>query len=78
MSGSRYDPPPVDKPAGGKALPERCRGCLSCRPVTVGDGWELFYACVYALETGRRRPCPAGDECTVYRPQKKEDKHDAE
>ena len=23
-------------------------------------------ACVYILDTGRRRPCPAGEGCTEY------------
>lgn len=41
--------------------------CESCVYRTyVGEGGNIA-ACYYLIRTGHRRPCPAGDECTVYR-----------
>ena len=51
--------------AEGK-LPERCRSCRYSAPVDVGVDSEMLYACVYILRKYERRPCPAGDDCTVY------------
>ena len=41
------------------------------RYVTAREGIALHRslpACVYILDTGRRRPCPAGDGCTEFTP----------
>ena len=45
-----------------------CGGCRFASPIYMGDGDELMTACVYILRTGRRRPGPAGEGCTVYEP----------
>lgn len=46
----------------------RCAACRYNLPVYIGDGDELLTACVYILRTGRKRPCPAGDACSVFEP----------
>ena len=46
----------------------RCRACGHCY---IGFDMALcrsLPACVYILDTGRRRPCPAGDGCTEFTP----------
>ncbi len=45
-----------------------CEGCRYAVPVYMGDGEELMRACVYILRTGRKRPCPPGEGCTVREP----------
>ncbi len=43
---------------------EKCRRCAySWRVNGIGGG----VYCEYISATGHRRPCPAGDECRVYR-----------
>ena len=37
----------------------------------VGCGYYSG-CCIYILMTGHRRPCPPGDQCTVYLPVRKE------
>ena len=46
----------------------RCGGCRYNLPVYMGDGDELLTACVYILRTGHKRPCPAGEACSVFEP----------
>ncbi len=46
-------------------MDEKCGGCRYSVPVYIGDGDELMTACVYILRTGKRRPCPPGEGCTV-------------
>lgn len=42
---------------------KKCSTCkYSCR--ISFEGGDRF--CQYILITGRRRPCPGGNECTVY------------
>lgn len=50
---------------GGKQ-PRRCATCRYSTWVDVGQDCEMLTACVYILRKGTRRPCPAGEECTVY------------
>lgn len=42
--------------------------CRSCYYGTQAGG---LYACVYIVETGERRPCKAGPDCTVYKEDKR-------
>lgn len=50
---------------------KRCRKCYYSGPVDIGWGKVYpLYSCDYLLITGHRRPCPAGDACTVYSPKK--------
>lgn len=42
----------------------RCRSCRYFWHINESSG---YMGCEYILHTGRRRPCPAGDACTVYR-----------
>ena len=52
---------------GGRCT-ERCRSCGYCY---IGLDMALCRSmpmCEYLLQTGRRRPCPAGDGCTAFRP----------
>jgi hypothetical protein len=45
------------------AKQKKCSSCkYSCR--ISCEGGDRF--CQYILITGRRRPCPGGDECTAY------------
>ena len=45
----------------------RCLGCRYFFPARdVSAYFGMLPACCYILEAGRRRPCPAGDQCTVY------------
>ena len=46
----------------------RCSQCVYSCAVDMGDGGELMRACVYILHQGKRRPCPAGEACAVFRP----------
>ena len=49
-------------------MADKCRSCLYSCEVNVGEEGEMMRACVYILHNGRRRPCPAGEGCTVWRP----------
>ena len=52
---------------GGRCT-ERCRSCGYCY---IGLDMALCRSmpmCEYLLQTGRRRPCPAGDGCAAFRP----------
>lgn len=46
----------------------KCKSCAFSCMVNVGEEREMLRACVYILHMGRKRPCPAGKECTEYRP----------
>ena len=46
----------------------KCSRCVYSCFVDIGDGGELVRACVYILHHGKRRPCPGGEECTVFLP----------
>ena len=48
--------------------------CFYCRfgqwiQLSVGAKWQTV--CVYILMTGKRRPCPYGEACSVYQPRKR-------
>ena len=46
-------------------MTERCKACLyycNC------DGHYIYPTCDYMLTTGKRRGCPAGDECDKFIP----------
>ncbi len=52
----------------------KSKKCRQCRyRVSVNIGWEqeMLEACTYILWSGRKRPCPPGDGCTVYEPLRK-------
>lgn len=49
-------------------MARKCRSCAYSCTVNVGEEREMMRACVYILHTGRRRPCPAGKDCTEYKP----------
>ena len=43
-----------------------CKGCIySCLL------WADWYSCDYIFKTGKRRPCPPGEGCTVKKMRKK-------
>lgn len=44
----------------------RCRRCRFGRRMDMTDDGRFYPACLYIVLTGRRRPCPPGDACTVY------------
>lgn len=44
----------------------KCNKCIYSCPVNVGEDCEMLRACLYILHRGRRRPCPAGRDCTVF------------
>ena len=48
----------------------KCARCVYSCFVDIGDGGELLRGCVYILHHGKRRPCPGGEECTVFLPRK--------
>lgn len=44
----------------GLATDKHCKGCIyRC------NLYNYLYCCDYFLRTGKRRPCPAGQGCTV-------------
>lgn len=49
---------------------EKCKSCRYAYPVDLGDGGEMLRACVYILRRGSRRPCPAGEACTAFEPER--------
>ena len=46
----------------------KCDRCVYSCFVDIGDGGEMIRACVYILHQGKRRPCPGGEDCTVFLP----------
>ena len=40
---------------------ERCKGCIYSGEILFGES-----CCDYILITGKKRGCPAGDECDKY------------
>lgn len=51
--------------------PDRCRTCRYAVWVDVGLDQEMLRACTYILRHGMKRPCPPGEECTVYKPRRR-------
>lgn len=46
---------------------KQCSNCYYKFRVNVGENGQMLYACQYILITGRRRPCPPGPACTVFK-----------
>ena len=44
----------------------RCARCRYGRQVYLGESWEMAVMCAYLLRRYERRPCPAGEKCTVF------------
>ena len=51
--------------------PTKCRTCAYAASVNVGVDCEMLLACTYIIRKGQKRPCPAGDGCTVYEPRRR-------
>ena len=47
---------------------DRCKKCRFRVYVNVGEEGEMMVACTYILQGRGRRPCPAGERCTVFEP----------
>ena len=43
----------------------KCKDCIH-RGNLGGLGGDSYWACLYILDTKKARPCPAGDDCTVF------------
>lgn len=52
--------------------PNRCAKCAY--GVMISISHIKHDACYYLIRTGKRRPCPAGDKCTEFKPKGKETK----
>ena len=39
--------------------------CIGCRHHRVSNKLMNTHACLYILNTGKKRPCPSGKGCTV-------------
>lgn len=50
-----------------------CTHCRYGRRIDMGENGTMLTACLYILKTGKRRPCPVGEDCTVYEPRGKRD-----
>ena len=57
-------------------LPAKCRACRYSASVDVGLEREMLTACVYILRRFERRPCPAGEACTVFEPWRRGERSD--
>lgn len=53
----------------GKEKP--CKDCKYKSMLGSGPAGEATYFCDYIGIEGKRRPCPAGDGCTAFKPEKK-------
>lgn len=51
--------------------PAKCRKCYYSGPTNFKVDGKMLYSCDYFILTGARRPCPAGNACTVYSPRSK-------
>lgn len=48
---------------------ERCRGCDHYYPASDPNvNYQTLDTCQYILDTKKRRPCPADENCTEYEP----------
>lgn len=45
---------------------DKCNQCIYSCPVNVGEDCEMLRACLYILMRYEKRPCPAGEACTVF------------
>lgn len=44
----------------------KCNDCIYSRTVNFAEGRDLMKACVYILLRYEKRPCPSGEQCTVF------------
>lgn len=63
--------PPVPRGYGRASFEPKedgCRGCIHHKLLhySAVSAYHVRY-CAYILDTGHRRPCPAGGACTVYK-----------
>lgn len=49
---------------------DKCNKCCYSQAVNVGEEREMLRACVYILMHYEKRPCPPGEDCTVYTPRR--------
>lgn len=54
--------------------PTKCKKCFYSGPVNFIVDDKRLYSCDYLILTGARRPCPAGNTCTVYSPGNRKDR----
>ena len=47
-----------------RLVDDYCEGCVH-RTRMEGIGLTDMHACIYILDTGKQRPCPPGNGCTV-------------
>lgn len=55
-----------------------CHKCSKCKyetPVYLKENSKLLHACGYNLIKFTRRPCPAGEQCTVYEVRRREERN---
>lgn len=45
---------------------DKCRKCMYGVWCNVSEDGEMLSACTYILHNAARRPCPPGNECTVF------------
>lgn len=64
-------PAPVNKTAQAGMCDSYCDGCVHLTEVSLNTRMR---ACYYIVDTGRKRPCPAGTGCTVKSGGKREPK----
>lgn len=55
-------PPPEPKKAPQSRCSDRCKKCKYRGDEILGE-----IPCLYILRTGKRRPCPAGPDCTEFK-----------
>ncbi len=53
-------------------MKNKCDQCLYAQAVDVGEDSVMLRACTYILQRYERRPCPAGEACTVFEPRRRE------
>lgn len=46
---------------------KKCRRCYHRRSITSHAGSGKDSCCNYIIDTGKRRPCEADDNCTVFK-----------
>lgn len=56
--------------ASKKLKKGKCWRCKYHSPTMLSKDSEQQAACLYILLEGHRRPCPGGEECTVFMPRR--------
>lgn len=54
--------------------PAKCTKCFYAGPTELSIDGKKLYSCDYMILTGARRPCPAGNDCTVYSARSRKDR----